>query len=330
MQRKLLMTMLAVLAVLGAPNVAMAQAGLPTGATQPAPQEYADLHPDHWAADAITRLTALGVLTGYPNGTFGGSRVATRYELAVVTARLLDLLSSSITDLIGDPDFQQAIQDAALNNARLIRLEQLLQDAADLDFVLDLAERLANVEEYLNEQAGQPLFPGLAALDDLAAASVAERDPLSDEEMAVILSELEQQIARSRATALPDMYFGVQAGFPVVGGLHFGMRNVITDNLGARFGLGYALPGSFAMELLLFYEFDAVFGVPQVSLYSGPGVLMRVGADAALDLELLLGVEYSLPGGPVSLFGELGPAFTLSPSAGDASLVARLGMNYGF
>ena len=70
--------------------------------------------------------------------------------------------------------------------------------------------------------------------------------------------------------------------------------------------------------------------MPEVTLYTGPGVVTRVGAGAALDLELLVGVEYLLPGGPVSLFAELGPAFTLAPSAGDATLVARLGMNYGF
>ena len=51
--------------MLGAVTVAQAQQGLPTGAVQPAPAEFTDLHPDRWAADAIARLTALGVLTGY-------------------------------------------------------------------------------------------------------------------------------------------------------------------------------------------------------------------------------------------------------------------------
>ncbi len=344
MQRKLMAMILLALAVAlgtgtalaqgglppGATQSAPPQDGLPTGATQSAPPQFLDLDGNHWAADAITRLTALGVLTGYPNATFGGSRAATRYELAVVTARLLDLLSTSITDLIGDPEFQQAIRDASENNARILRLEQLLNDTADVGYVLDLAERLANVEEYLNAQAGQPLFPGMAALDDMDSAAVGDRDPLSDEEMAMILSELEQQIVRSRSAALPDMYFGVQAGYPVVGGLHFGMRDVFAENFGARVGIGYALPGAFSMELFASYAFPGVFGIPEISLYTGPGVLMRVGSVAALDLELLLGVEYSLPQGPVSLFAELGPAFTLTPSAGDASLIARLGMNYGF
>ncbi len=304
--------------------------GLPTGAVQPAPQQFQDLSPDHWAADAIDRLTALGVLTGYPNGTFGGARAATRYELAVVAARLLDLLSTSITDLISDPNFQRAIEDAATNNERLLRLEQLIENSADTEFVLDLAERLALIEEYLNQQAGADLFPGLSSLDDLEGLSVAERDPLSDEEMAAILSQLEQQLDRSRSLALPDAYFGITGGHPVIGSVHVGLRNIFTENLGARLGVGYGLPGSFAIELAAFYEFDAIFGTPASTLYVGPGVLVRVGSTASLDLELLLGLEYSLPGGPVSLIVEMGPGFELTPAAGNATFVARAGMNYGF
>lgn len=316
--------------IMGGAVLAQPEAGLPTGASQPAPIDYEDVLEDHWAHDAITRLTALGVLTGYPNGTFGGARAATRYELAVVSARLIDLLSTSISELISDPVFQRAIEDAASNNARLLRLEQLLENTADTDYVWDLAERLARVEEYLNMQAGEQLFPGLSALDD-TGLSVSERDPLTDGEMAEILSELEQRLAQSRAAAMPQHYFGVFAGYPLVGGLHIGMRDLLVDNLGARFGIGYALPGAFAMELAVVYEFEAIFGEPRTSLYVGPGVLTRIGAGVtALDLELIMGLEYSLPDGPVSVFGEFGPGFTMAPEAGNASFIARLGMNYGF
>lgn len=322
------MMVLVVLACSGS-VLAQVQTGLPTGAHERAPQRYSDVSPDHWAADAINRLTALGVLTGYPGGTFAGGRAATRYELAVVAARLLDLLSSSITQLISDPDFQAAIENAASTSERLDRLERLVDTTADPVRVQELAERLAAVEEHLNAEAGERLFPGLAALDDLPGAAETGGE-LTDEQMAEILSRLEQQLLRSQALALPDAYFGVFTGYPVAGGLQVGMRNVFTEHLGARFGIGYALPGAFSMELAAFWEWPAAFGEPAVTLYAGPGVLARVGGSAALDLELLLGVEYSLPGGPVSIFGEAGPGFTLAPHAGDAGVVARVGMNYGF
>ena len=329
--KKNLMGAIAVLILLCSGNaLAQSTSGLPTGAILPAPGEYEDVHPDHWAADAITRLTALGVITGYPNGTFGGARAATRYELAVVSARLLDLLSTSITDLISDPGFRRAIEDAASNHERLLRLEELVENAADSDYMWDLAERLAQIEEYLNMQAGEALFPGLDGLDD-SGLRVGERDPLSDEDLAAIMAQLEDQVARQRALSMPRHYFGVYAGYPVAGGLHVGMRDLVTEGLGARFGIGFALPGAFAMELAVLYEFDAIFGQAGTALYVGPGVLARFGSGTtALDLELIIGVEYSLPDGPVSVFGEFGPGFTMAPTAGDASLIARVGMNYGF
>lgn len=45
--------------------------------------------PDMWAADAVRALAAKGLVEGYPDGTFKGDRAATRYEVAMIVARLL-------------------------------------------------------------------------------------------------------------------------------------------------------------------------------------------------------------------------------------------------
>jgi len=45
--------------------------------------------PDMWAKDAVAQLAAKGILEGYPDGTFKGDRAATRYEVAMIVARLL-------------------------------------------------------------------------------------------------------------------------------------------------------------------------------------------------------------------------------------------------
>src|SRR5579872_2243050 len=44
---------------------------------------FPDTKDNHWAYEAVTRLKAEGILVGYPNGTFIGGRLATRYEMAV-------------------------------------------------------------------------------------------------------------------------------------------------------------------------------------------------------------------------------------------------------
>jgi hypothetical protein len=52
-------------------------------------QPFADTPTNHWAYDAIAELAAKGVLEGYPDGNFKGDRAMTRYEMAMVVARLL-------------------------------------------------------------------------------------------------------------------------------------------------------------------------------------------------------------------------------------------------
>jgi len=50
---------------------------------------FGDVPASHWAKDAIASLAAKGLIEGYPDGTFKGDRASTRYEMAMVMARLL-------------------------------------------------------------------------------------------------------------------------------------------------------------------------------------------------------------------------------------------------
>lgn len=59
---------------------------------------FADVPADHWAYDSIVELAAAGLIEGYPDGTFGGSRMMTRYEAAMVFARALTRLEGQIAD----------------------------------------------------------------------------------------------------------------------------------------------------------------------------------------------------------------------------------------
>ncbi len=57
-------------------------------------QPFADVPTNHWAYDAIAELAAKGIVEGYPDGTFKGDRAMTRYEMAMVVARLLARIES--------------------------------------------------------------------------------------------------------------------------------------------------------------------------------------------------------------------------------------------
>ena len=48
---------------------------------------FSDVPSGHWAYDAVNKLAAEGVVEGYPDGTYGGDRLMTRYEMAQITAK---------------------------------------------------------------------------------------------------------------------------------------------------------------------------------------------------------------------------------------------------
>ena len=54
---------------------------------------FPDVPVNHWAYQSLETLQAYNMGFGYPNGTFGGKKVLTRYEFAVAIARLLPILN---------------------------------------------------------------------------------------------------------------------------------------------------------------------------------------------------------------------------------------------
>ncbi len=50
---------------------------------------FPDVPENHWARDAVAALAAKGLVEGYPDGTFKGDRASSRWEVAMVVARLL-------------------------------------------------------------------------------------------------------------------------------------------------------------------------------------------------------------------------------------------------
>ena len=49
---------------------------------------FSDIPTDHWAYEAIDYLQQAGLVEGYPDNTFRGERAFTRYEMAMVIARI--------------------------------------------------------------------------------------------------------------------------------------------------------------------------------------------------------------------------------------------------
>ena len=92
---------------------------------------FPDVKDDHWAKDAVAALAAKGLLEGYPDGTFKGDRAASRWEVAMIVARLL-----------------AKMEQAHATFATKAELEELRKLANALREELDaLGVRVTNLEE---------------------------------------------------------------------------------------------------------------------------------------------------------------------------------------
>jgi hypothetical protein len=112
-------------------------AGLVVGSLAIA-QSPPDVPENHWAAKAVTDLYRLGILRGYPDGLYRGSRPATRYEMAQAINGLfgeqqksVSGLSDQIAKLRSVPQ-TQSIEGLADIRRRLDSLEMRVNDLQTL------------------------------------------------------------------------------------------------------------------------------------------------------------------------------------------------------
>ena len=111
-----------------------------------------DVPASHWALDAVTLLINKGVILGYPDGTFKGNANITRYEIAVILARVLQ------QNLLATPSAQQALTPADLDvivkgvkevSEQITTIDVRLRDAlTDID---SIKARLTNTEQALQQ-----------------------------------------------------------------------------------------------------------------------------------------------------------------------------------
>ena len=131
------------------------------GLSVSAQQAFPDIPSGHWAGDAVNRITQLGIITGFPDGTFRGSEAFTRYQAALVISRLLDVIDQNL----------RAAQ--ALTEADIASLRNAVSElAAELDA---MGARVDAVEANKADRSE------LQALRDQVAALTAEIEALKAE-----------------------------------------------------------------------------------------------------------------------------------------------------
>lgn len=77
--------------------VLMVQAVAPVWAKD---AQFKDVSASHWANKAVYNLVKMGVVQGYPDGTFRGTRAVTRYEMAVYLSNLALAARRDLSEIV--------------------------------------------------------------------------------------------------------------------------------------------------------------------------------------------------------------------------------------
>ena len=86
---------------------------------------FSDVPAGHWAYDAVNKLAAEGVVEGYQDGTYGGNRLMTRYEMAQITAKAMakganaDRLAAEFADELNSFGVRVANLEKKADNVRI-------------------------------------------------------------------------------------------------------------------------------------------------------------------------------------------------------------------
>ena len=139
---------------------------------------FSDLPDSHWAADAVKMLAALGILQGYPDGSFKGRNQATRYEVALMVARALEYLDKDIRDLterLNQLQGQPVSAQPGPGEGDVV-LQAPTPDATILEQVI--AEKIAGMSEAQWEEFDDRLSALLARIDDLSESNKTEHAAL--------------------------------------------------------------------------------------------------------------------------------------------------------
>ena len=94
-----------------------------------AAQSFPDVPSDSYAAEAVSRLADLGIVIGFPDGTFRGNEAFTRYQAALVVSRLLDTVQGEMLTSADLDTLRNAVQELASDVAANQQSVQDLQSA---------------------------------------------------------------------------------------------------------------------------------------------------------------------------------------------------------
>ncbi len=179
-----------------------------------AQSRFQDVPAGHWAQEAVDYVTAKGLITGFPDGTFKGQQTLSRYQAALIFYRLLQSGAMGSVDANGQAIINKGIDDV---KAELNGLKTQLGALETTNTSQD--GRLGTLEEQLKAMSAQPaatggsdLEPRVKSLEDLLATLNTKLESQQaagsvDPALQTKVTDLETQLAALRTdltAAAPD------------------------------------------------------------------------------------------------------------------------------
>lgn len=75
---------------------------IPVAAEKQSKPPFKDVPPNHWAADAVKKMSDSGIIVGYPDAKFKGDKAVTRYELVITLDRFVHFVEAGRAPLVKD------------------------------------------------------------------------------------------------------------------------------------------------------------------------------------------------------------------------------------
>ena len=94
---------------------------------------FPDIPSGHWAGDAVEEIADLGIVIGFPDGTFRGNEAFTRYQMALVITRMLAVIDANMDAELGAlrAAMQSMAADLAAQGVRLAAAESAIAAISD-------------------------------------------------------------------------------------------------------------------------------------------------------------------------------------------------------
>ena len=163
---------------------------------------FADVPENHWAYEAVKQLAAYGLVQGFSDGTYKGQEPMTRYQLAIVVARLLSDLDTEIIELRNEMNAGLEAEKAARAEEREAidsAIEQAKSDAVELS--TEIAEELA--QKAATEAAEAAAEATIDRLEEAGLIGEAKEEPVGEGQVAetpIIERIIEKHIIESEGT----------------------------------------------------------------------------------------------------------------------------------